>query len=185
MAKWDKSQLPVPSLEPAEQPSRSAGWQDLLTTLGYNLTFDSMMLEMPPRRNRGGGRGFPSANYHAVISQSGSPCQGIRQSIVPYSINLYNKCLILQAPCRKINPNPSPLFCFVLFFFCFLMSGISPCSPQPQQLCFEVAQGRCTVGWWGQGWGQGWCPSNVPSEQDSSPGSTRALAAGSSVGSTS
>lgn len=155
MAKWDKSQLPVPSLEPAEQPSRSAGWQDLLTTLGYNLTFDSMMLEMPPRRNRGGGRGFPSANYHAVISQSSSPCQGIRQSIVPYSINLYNKCLILQAPCRKINPNPSPLFFFLFFFPNVWDVSLLPTAPA---VMLRGGTGKVHSGLVGTGMGTGMVP---------------------------
>lgn len=137
----DRSQLPCPILS---KRSGLAGRQDGETCSPHwgTIFFDSMVLEIPPRRNRGGGRGFPSANYHAVISQSGSPCQGIRQSIVPYSINLYNKCLILQAPCRKINPNTSPLF----FFFSWLGCLPAPCSTSSDAARWR-REGACPVRW--------------------------------------
>lgn len=145
----DSSQPPCPkplSLDLAECPERLAGWRELLTTLGCNLVLDLIAPEIPRRQSRAGSGEFPSTNYRAVVSQSGFPCQGIRQSIVSHSINLYNKRLILQAPCMKINPDPPLLFSH--------QQGCFPATTPPAQGCSDsAAPGKVRsseLGWRGQ-----------------------------------
>lgn len=127
---------------------------DLLTTPGCNLTLDSIVLEMPVRQSRGGGRGFPNANYHTVFIQSSTPCQGIRQSIVSPSINLYNKHLILRQCVEKLILIPP----FLLFSHFGMFPYIDP--PRHSSDAPRCAGGLVEIR--GLGWGQGLLPSSVP-----------------------